>query len=100
MMMTSSLLLTTVPLICVLVTAALVAAECNSYTPLADGVTTYDIDDGGCFFCATQAHAYETLGFGADVENGAIPLSGQELMEHCESLCNADVRCIAFTIGE
>ena len=83
------------------------AKECNSYTPLPSGVTTYEVDDGGCFFCATQPHAYEILGFHPDNgddesennKNSAIPLSGDELSNHCATLCNADPKCIAYTIA-
>ena len=83
------------------------AKECNSYTPLPSGVTTYEVDDGGCYFCATQSHAYETLGFHPDngdeesdnKKNSAIPLSGDELSNHCATLCNADPKCIAYTIA-
>ena len=77
-----------------------ISADCrNSYTSLPAGKTTYDIDDGGCFFCATETHAYETLGYDADSSDGAIPLAGKELNEHCESLCNADSKCIAYTVA-
>ena len=68
--------------------------ECSSinkspppYKQLPHGQTTYDLDDGGCYFCAK-------------FPGSTFALSDyNELSNHCEQMCGTDPECTAFTIA-
>ena len=59
----------------------------DSYTKLPDGKSTYGFDDGGCFFCAEPGLTPPT------------PMAGGSLSDHCKRMCDADVQCVAYTVG-
>lgn len=57
--------------------------ECNGYTKLRDGQSTYAMDDGGCYLCRQDS----------------LPLTGEALAENCRRVCDGDPHCIAFTVA-
>ena len=61
----------------------------DTYTKYPPGVSTYGFDDGGCFFCARESRFTELK----------EPLTGGELNEHCRRQCEADSKCVAYTVG-
>ena len=67
--------------------------ECNyGYNKLPEGQITYGLDDGGCYLC-TQEHSITTK------ISTNIPSSGKALTEQCQELCDADSRCLAYTVA-
>jgi len=61
----------------------------DPYIKYPPGVSTYGIDDGGCYFC-TESQASP---------GNTIPLVGSELNEHCRKMCEASEECVAYTVG-
>lgn len=60
--------------------------NCDRYEALPPGQTTYEIDDGGCFFCGK-------------FPGSTTPLSGDDLATHCQKMCDSDPKCISFAIA-
>ena len=61
----------------------------DPYIKYPPGVSTYGIDDGGCYFC-TESQASP---------GNTIPLVGSDLNEHCRKMCEASKECVAYTVG-
>ena len=61
----------------------------DSYIKYPPGVSTYGLDDGGCYFC-TESQASP---------GNTIPLVGSDLNEHCRKMCEASEECVAYTVG-
>ena len=63
------------------------SSSSHAYNQLPHGQTTYDLDDGGCYFCSK-------------FPGSTYPLEDyQELSDHCKTMCNADYKCTAYTIA-
>lgn len=62
------------------------ADNCNPYTQIKPGVITYEVDDGGCFFCGKFPQSQ-------------FPLEGDDLAHHCKQMCDADPTCISFAVA-
>ena len=60
----------------------------SSYTKYPDGYGTYGIDDGGCYHCTLNPQIAD-----------APAMEGSNLQMHCQQMCEADVDCIAYTVG-
>jgi hypothetical protein len=56
------------------------ADNCNPYTQIKPGVITYEVDDGGCFFCG-------------NFPQSQFPLEGDDLAHHCKQMSNVHFLC-------
>lgn len=64
-----------------------VESNCDrSYDKLPDGIISYGMNDGGCFFCGWE-------------KGSSIPLTGETLAETCKQMCDSDPLCIAYEVG-
>ena len=61
----------------------------DPYIKYPPGVSTYGLDDGGCYFCTESQLS----------PGNTIPLVGSNLNEHCRKMCEASKECVAYTVG-
>ena len=61
----------------------------DPYIKYPPGVSTYGLDDGGCYFCTESQLS----------PGNTIPLVGSNLNEHCRKMCEASNDCAAYTVG-